>query len=142
VVQRAAIAVVVALLVAAVALLVESNYITDPDLRYPIVLLTKIVGVISVIILAARVAIAFVKKRMSPNGAAVHEGLRNLGSILFLTIASTLGCVFGVWQLRGHSGAIELWPLVIVLVFGGLAAFGMRYLWREWQLYRRLSAKR
>jgi hypothetical protein len=141
-VQRAVRAVLVALLVAAGVLVLENRNIADPDLRYPIVLLSKVLGAIIVVILVVRVPLLIVKRKVLAIAPHAEGGLRNLGTMLLTTTASFGTCAFGVSLMIDKTGSIEYWPLSIVLIFGGLAAYGIRYLWREWQLYRRLSGKR
>jgi hypothetical protein len=140
-VQKAVRTALVAAVAASGALLLESVYIADPDLRYPIVLLTKVLGAIVVIILIIRVAWTIAKKKVQTVAPHAEGGLRNLGAVLVVTAASLGGCIFGVSLMRGQSGSIEYWPLSIVLIFGGLAVYGLRYLWREWRMYRRLRSE-
>jgi hypothetical protein len=139
--QRAIWAVLVAVLTAGGALLLESINIADPDLRYPIVLLTKVLGAIGVIILTVRVALIFVKGKVLTTAPYAFGGIKNLGTVLLVTVASLMACIFGVSLMVEKSGSIEYWPLVIVLIFGGLGAHGSRYLWREWRMYRGLRGK-
>ncbi len=139
-VQKAVRTVLVALVIAARALVLESIYIVEQDLRYAILLLTKVLGAIVVIILTTRVPLTIIRQKGS---IAPHAegGLRNLGRVLLLTAASLGGCVFGVSLMREQFGSIEYWPLSIVLIFGGLAVYGLRYLWREWRMYRPLRSE-
>jgi hypothetical protein len=141
-VRRAAIAALVCALLAAGGVLWGNASISDPDLRYPIVLLTKLIGAIGVTVFIVRAALLIVKGKVLAVVPGSQEGLQNLGTILFLTVVSAMGCVFGVFLMRTKSGAIEYWPLIMVLMFVGLGAFCTRYLWREWQVYRRLSRMR
>jgi hypothetical protein len=141
-IQRAVRDVLVALLVIGGILLLESRNIADPDLRYPIVLLSKVLGAIIAVLLVVRVPLLIVKRKVIATAPHAERGLRNLGAMLLTTVASIGTCAFGVSLMIDTTGSIEYWPLSIVLIFGGLAAYGLRYLWREWQLYRRLSGKR
>jgi hypothetical protein len=134
-VRQAVTAAVVAVFVTAGALFLENIYIADTDLRYPIMLLTKVLGAIVVIILAVRVGLLLVKEQVRKVAPQAQGGLQKLGAVLFVTLVSVLGGVFGVLSMS-KSDVIELWPPAIVLVLFGLAAYGITYLWREWRLYR------
>ena len=133
---------VVVVVVFACAALLEHGYIMDPDLRYPVILLTTLLGAILAVILVVRVPWVFVRENVRAISPGAEQGLKSLGGMLFVTMASLGGCVFGVSLMRPRPGVIEYWPLSIVLVFGGLALNGMRYLRREWQMYKRLSKRR
>lgn len=133
---------IVVVAVFAGALLLEHGYITDADLRYPVVLLTALLGAILAVILVVRVPWVFAKEKVRAISPGAAAGLKSLGGMLLVTLASLGGCVFGVTLMRPRPGVIEYWPLGIVLVFGGLALNGMRYLRREWQMYQRLSNRR
>jgi len=133
--------VLVAVLVAVGALLLENIYIADTDLRYPIVLLTKVLGAIVVVILISRVVLRTAKDRLQKVAPQAQDALGKLGAVLFLTLASLIGGAFGLLSM-GKSDVAELWPPAIVLVLFGLSAYGMTYLWREWRLYRRWRSDR
>ena len=141
-VHRAIGAVLIALVAFATLLIFEKTQVSDPDLRYPIVLLTELAGAIVILLFLARIGIVFVKEKILAVAPGTEEGLRNFSAVLLVTGFSLIACVFGVSLMRPKSGAIEYWPVPIVLVFGGLAGYGTRYLWRVWQVYRRLNRKR
>ena len=133
--QPAVRALLVAVVAFAGALLLETIYIADAGLRYPIVLLTKVLGAIVVAILTARMVLLIVKERVRKVAPQAQAGLRKLGAVLFVTLASAAGGVFGVLSMS-RSDITELWPPTIVLVLLALATYGVTYLWREWRLYR------
>lgn len=135
-------AALVAVLVAVGALSWENINIVDPDLLYPVVLLTKVLGAIIVIVLLVRVALLIVKGKVLTTAPHAYGAIRNLGTVLLITVVSVMACVVGVFLMVKKTGSIEYWPLVIVLIFGGLGAHGSRYLWREWRMYRRLRGNR
>jgi hypothetical protein len=135
-VQKAVRTALATTVVTAGALIAETIWIADPDLRYPIVLLTKILGILLGVIFVARVLILIVKEKVLATAPHANARIRNLGRVMFVTAASLMGCVFGVSILRDKSGVIEYVPLGFALIFGGIAAFGLRYLWREWITYR------
>jgi hypothetical protein len=136
-VQKAVRTALVATVVTAGALVAETIWIADPDLRYPIVLLTKILGIIIGVIFIARVLLLVVKEKVLATAPHAYARIQNLGKVMFATAASLMGCAFGASILRDKSGVIEYVPLGIALIFGGMAALGLRYLWREWITYRR-----
>jgi hypothetical protein len=140
-VQRAIGATLIALFISGIALLLEGINIADPDLRYPIVLLTKVLGAIIIFILMVRVALLVVKGKVLTTAPHAYGGIKNLGTVLFVTVASLMACLFGVSLMVEKSGSIAYWPLVIVFIFGGLGAHGSRYLWREWRMYQRLRSR-
>ena len=137
VVQRAVLAALVALLVFGGVLFLENVHIADPDLRYPIVLLTKILGAIIMLILVVRVALIAIRQKVRLIAPHAQEGLKALGTVLIVTAFALVGYVFGVSLMINRSGAMDFWSLAIVLICGGLGAYGTSYLWREWRLYRR-----
>ncbi len=140
-VQRAILAALAAALVAGAALFLESIYIVDLDLRYPIVLLTKLVSAIIIIILMVRAGLLVVKGKVLTTAPQAYGGIKNLLTVLFVTLASLVACIFGISLMVEKAGSIQYWPLLIVLIFGGLGAHGSRYLWREWRMYRGLRDK-
>jgi hypothetical protein len=141
VVQRAVGIVVVSVVLVVGTLLLESHFIADPDLRYPIVLLTKVLGLIVVVIFIARAVFGIAKAKVLAAAPEAHGGFRNFGTALLLTMASVGGCAFGISLMLDRPGVIEYWPLGIVVVFGGFTALGLGYLLREWQIYRRFRRK-
>jgi uncharacterized membrane protein len=120
----------------------ENIHISDPDLLYPIVLLTKILGVIVMLILVVRVALIVMRQRVRLIAAHAQEGLKALGTVIIVTAFALIGCVFGVSLMINRSGAMDFWSLAIVLICGGLGSYGTSYLWRAWIMYRRVSGKR
>ena len=140
--QRAVGAVPVALAVFAGTYLLETAYIADQDLQYPVVLLTKVLGTIIVLILVMRVVLLFIRERVRAVVPHAEEGLRALGKVALVAAFSIIGCVFGVTLMINKPGAIQFWPLGIVLVFAGLCAYCTSYIWRVWKMSRRSSGKR
>jgi hypothetical protein len=139
--QRAVGAAFVALLFFAVALLLEDAYITDSDLRYPIVLLTEVLGSIIMLILTIRLAMVFIRRTMRATDVRAEESIRAIGTVLLVTLFSLVGLAFGIFLIFERVGTIQLWPLGIVLIFGALGAYGTSNLWGAWKEYRRLSGK-
>jgi len=140
-VKRAVGAAVAAVLVSVCALILEHAYIADPDLRYPVVLLTGILGAIITLILVIRVPWVVMRERVRAAAPQAEQGLRAVGTLLVVTIFAFMGLVFGVSLMRGRSGSIQFWPLGIVLMFGGLGVYASSGLWRLWKAYRQLSGK-
>lgn len=140
-VQRAVGVAVGALLIFAGASFFESTYIADPDLRYPIVLLTRVLGAIVVLLLAVRVALVFTRERVRAVAPNAEQGLRAVGTVLVVTAFSAMGCAFGVSLMIEKSGTVKLWPLGIVSIFGALGAYGTSYLCRAWKMSRRSNRK-
>jgi hypothetical protein len=141
-VQRAVLVAVIALLVFGSALFLENTHIADSDLRYPIVLLTKILGAIIMLILVVRVALIVMRQRLRLIAPHAEDGFRSLGAVLIVTAFAIIGCTFGVSLMLTRSGAIDFWYLAIVLICGGLGAYGTSHLWRAWTKFRRLSRER
>lgn len=139
--KRAIWTAVVAFLVFLAALLLENAYITDPDLRYPIALLTRMLGVIIVLLLSIRVALVFTREKVRAVAPKAEEGLRAVGTVSVITAFSLTGCIFGVSLMVDGSGSIQLWPLGIVLIFGALGAYCTSYLRRTWKEFQRLKEK-
>jgi len=142
-VQKALLTAVFAAICSAATLFLETRFITDLDLRYPVVLLTKVSAVILVVVLSIRVPLLAAKNRMLKAAPNAQEGIRNFGRVLLVTAFSLVGCVFGVslWIEKAPTTQDPV-PIGMLLIFGTLAAFGLRYLWREWRAYQRLSSRR
>ena len=136
-IRRDAIAAIVATSIAAGALFCERIFIPDPDLRYPIVLLTKTLAIIVCAILIARVLVSIVKEKVRTETPQAHSGLVNLGKLALLTGASLVGFAFGVFLVIGKAGSIEYWPLGIVLMFGVLTGYCVKHLWSGYKAYRK-----
>lgn len=140
-VQRAVGAALVALIAFAGAMLLENSYVADPELRYPILLLTGILGAIITFILVVRVALAFIRGRVRNVAPQAEASLRPLGTFTIVTAFSAMGLVFGISLMVSQSGATQFWPLGIVLAFGGLGAYSTSHLWWAWKMYRRFKDK-
>jgi hypothetical protein len=141
-VQRAVLVALITLLVFGGVLFLENIHIADPDLRYPIVLLTEILGAIIMLILVVRVALIVIRLRVRLIAPHAQAGLKALGTVLIVTAFALIGCVFGVSLMINRSGAMDFWSLAVVLICGGLGSYGTSYLWRAWITYRRVSGKR
>jgi hypothetical protein len=128
-------------IVSTAAVLYSNASIADADLRYPIVLLSKLIGGLGAVFFLGRAAVLFVKLRVLARSPRTEQGLQTLLGMLAIAVASGIACVLGAFLMASHSRPIRYWPLPIVLVFGVLGALSTRYLWREWQMYRRLRHK-
>ena len=116
-------------------------YIADPDLRYPVILLTKLTGGLGSVFFLGRAAVLFGTIRVLARAPGVEPGLQTLLGMIAVAVSSAIACITGASFMVTKSGAIAYWSLPIVLVFGVLGAFSTRYLWREWQMYRRSKCR-
>jgi len=142
-IRKAALGAIFAAICAAVILFFEGTYISNSDLRYPVVLLTKVSAVILVGILGIRVPLIATRNRILKVAPNAHEGIRNFGRVLLVTTFSLVGCVFGatLW-IEKASTTTDYLPIGMLLIFGTLATLGLRYLLREWRRYQRLRPRR
>jgi hypothetical protein len=140
-VQRALAIAFAFVVVSSAAVIYANASLADPDLRYPVVLLTKLAGGLGAVFFLGRAAVLFVKLRVLARAPGAAQGLQTLLGMLAMAVGSAMSCILGASLMVTKSGALTYWPLPIVLVFGGLGAFSTRYLWREWQTHRRLGSK-
>jgi hypothetical protein len=142
-IQKAALGAIFAAIFGAAIIFFESRYISDSDLRYPVVLLTKVSGAILVVILGIRVPLIATRNSILKVAPNAHEGIRNFGRVLLVTVFSSVGFVFGatLW-IEKTSTTTDYLPIGMLLFFGTLATLGLRYLLREWRRYQRLRPRR
>ena len=103
----------------------------------------KVSAVILVVILSIRVPLVAAKNSILKVAPIAYEGIRNFGRVLLVTAFSLVGCVFGasLWIEKAPTTKDPV-PIGMLLIFGTLATFGLRYLWREWRTYQRLRSRR